>query len=65
MGDFKEVSERISVLEQFPFEDTQPNIEGPNLSIFYDGYIDYNYSDKDAFNTRWTEETQYISQLVF
>ena len=64
MVDLTEASQRVAVLEQFPFEDEQPNIEAPFLSVFFDGYIDYNYADRNAFDSRWTEETNSIAQLV-
>lgn len=62
--DLTEATERVAVLDQFPFEDSQPNIEAPSLSVLVDAYTDYNYADRGAFETRWTEETQHIAQLV-
>lgn len=62
--DLSEATERVAVLEHFPFEDAQPNIEAPALSILFDGFTDYNFADRGAFDTKWTEETQNISQLV-
>ncbi len=62
--DLTEASERVAVLDQFPFEDDQPNIEAPSLSVLYDSYVDYNFADRNAFDTRWTEETHAIAQLV-
>lgn len=64
MVDLSEAAERVAVLERFPFEDNQPNIEGPSVSVLYDAYTDYNYADKLAFDTRWTEEAGNIAQLV-
>jgi hypothetical protein len=65
MVDLTEAVERVAVFDQFPLEDDQPNIEAPSLSVLFDGYTDYNFGDRNAFETRWTEETQYIAQLVF
>jgi hypothetical protein len=64
MVDLSEASERVAVLEQFPFEDKQPNIEAASLSVLFDSYTDYNLADRGAFDTRYTEETIGISQLV-
>jgi len=61
--DLTDVVERVAVLEQFPFEDEQPNVEAPSLSILYNNVTDYNYADRNSYDTRWTEETHAISQL--
>jgi len=61
--DLTEANERVAVLERFPFEDQQPSIEGQSPAITYDAFVDYNFADRNAFDTRWTEETQSISQL--
>jgi len=59
----REATERVSALEKFPLEDGQPNVEGPSLAIAYDSFIDYNFADRNAFDTRWTDETHHIAQL--
>eukprot|EP01114_Cavostelium_apophysatum_P018213 TRINITY_DN5592_c0_g1_i1.p1 TRINITY_DN5592_c0_g1~~TRINITY_DN5592_c0_g1_i1.p1 ORF type:complete len:1338 (-),score=458.14 TRINITY_DN5592_c0_g1_i1:118-4131(-) len=63
MVDLSDVAERVAVLEHFPFEDDQPNIEAPSLALLYNAYTDYNLADRGAYDTRWTEETQAIAQL--
>jgi len=61
--DLTDVVERVNVLEHFPFEDEQPNVEAPAISVQYNGYTDYNFADRSAYDTRWTEETHAIAQL--
>lgn len=62
--DLSDVVERVNVLEHFPFEDEQPNVEAPVISVQFNGYTDYNFADRNAYDTRWTEETHAIAQLV-
>lgn len=63
MVDLQEATERVFVLESFPFEDGQPNVEGLSLSVLYQNYIDYNFADRAAFDVRWAEDVQTLSQL--
>ncbi len=62
--DLKDATERVALLDLFPFEETQANIEAPSLAVLFDGYTDYNCADRGAFDTRWTDETHAIAQLV-
>eukprot|EP01117_Protostelium_nocturnum_P005158 TRINITY_DN1874_c0_g1_i1.p1 TRINITY_DN1874_c0_g1~~TRINITY_DN1874_c0_g1_i1.p1 ORF type:complete len:1354 (-),score=489.30 TRINITY_DN1874_c0_g1_i1:93-4154(-) len=63
MVDLSEAAKRVEVLEKFPFEDDQPNIEGPVISVLLDSSVDFRFADKAAFDSRWSEELVYISQL--
>ncbi len=62
--DLTEASQRVAVLESFPFENDEPEIEAPSLSLLYDGHVDYNFADRGAFETKWSEECHSIAQLV-
>lgn len=64
MVDLSEASERVAVLEHFPFEDEQPNIEGASIAVLFDGNIDYVFADRGAFESRWSEENHSMAQLV-
>lgn len=63
MVDLREANERVALFEQFKFEDDQPNLEAAPLSVLYDSYVDYNFADRGAFDSRWTDETHAIAQL--
>lgn len=64
MVDLKEAFERVAHLDRFPFEDQQPNIEAVSLSVLYDGFIDYNFADRAAFDTKFSDETASLANLV-
>eukprot|EP01119_Soliformovum_irregulare_P019520 TRINITY_DN6199_c0_g1_i4.p1 TRINITY_DN6199_c0_g1~~TRINITY_DN6199_c0_g1_i4.p1 ORF type:complete len:1378 (-),score=485.69 TRINITY_DN6199_c0_g1_i4:58-4191(-) len=62
--DLSEAIQRVSVLEQFPsLENDQPNIEAPSPAVMYESTVDFNFADRNAFDSRWVDETQGISQL--
>ncbi|PRP73456.1 component of SCAR regulatory complex, partial [Planoprotostelium fungivorum] len=61
--DLSEATKRVEVLEKFPFEDDQPNIEGPLVSVLYDSSASLDFADRGAFESRWTEELAHISAL--
>lgn len=64
MVDLSEAAKRVEVLEKFPFEDDQPHVEGPLLSVLYNSATGLEFNDRAAFDSRWTEELASISQLV-
>jgi hypothetical protein len=64
MADLSEAAARVAHLDAFPFEDDFPNIEAASSTLSYDSYIDYNYADRDVYDTEWTSETTNIALVV-
>lgn len=58
------IQETVAVLEAFELEDNQPNMEAPSPAIFYDADVNYNFQDRAAFDTKWTEETIAMARFV-
>ena len=59
-----DLTEKLSALESFSFEDNQRTAEGPSPSVHLNPTIDFNYEERNAFETRWAEETVLIQRLV-
>jgi hypothetical protein len=58
------IQETVAVLEAFELEDDQPNLEAPSPAIFYDGDVNYNFQDRNAFDSKWSEETIAMARFV-
>eukprot|EP01091_Cochliopodium_minus_P018721 TRINITY_DN766_c0_g1_i1.p1 TRINITY_DN766_c0_g1~~TRINITY_DN766_c0_g1_i1.p1 ORF type:complete len:1390 (-),score=504.69 TRINITY_DN766_c0_g1_i1:45-4214(-) len=58
-----QIKQAITLLEDFPLTNDQPNIQGPSISINYDGYSNPNFSDTNGFECRWTVEMQEIKKM--
>ena len=61
----EQVVERLATLNAFQLDDDQCSVEGPALAVRLDSTMDPNWEDRNAFDTKWTEETHFIQKLVF
>lgn len=62
--DLREATERVNLLGLTPFQSISADVSGPTFSVLFDPNVDYNCSDRGAFDTRFTDETHGIAQLV-
>jgi len=58
-----QIQQAINLLEDFPLSIDQPNINGPSISVNYDGYSDPGLSDSKAFECRWNGEIEEIKKM--
>lgn len=54
----------VRALERMTLDDDTPGIEGPNASIGYIANSNYNYADREAYNTSFTQEAATMAQIV-
>eukprot|EP01113_Clastostelium_recurvatum_P001498 TRINITY_DN1060_c0_g1_i3.p1 TRINITY_DN1060_c0_g1~~TRINITY_DN1060_c0_g1_i3.p1 ORF type:complete len:1328 (-),score=521.15 TRINITY_DN1060_c0_g1_i3:101-4084(-) len=59
-----EVFDRVAMLDNFPLIDDQRHIEGPAVAVDIDTHVDYNYADRNAYETQWAEETVVMERLA-
>jgi len=62
--EYADIKERVAVLEEVPLEDEQPNIEAGVGSVLFDPYSEYDWVDRNAYESRWNEEAAVIAQVV-
>lgn len=59
----QQMEERLSTLDMFPVEDDQCVSEAPSASVHLDCIVDPNFQDRNAFETKWTQETFHIQKI--
>lgn len=62
--EYDDIKERVSVLDDFFLEDEQPSIEADVGTLLFDPYSDYDFADRNAYESRWAEEASTIAQIV-
>jgi len=63
MAEQNDFEVRVSLLDNFPLDDDQPDLEGPAWSINVDGYTNFNFADRNAFEAKWVEELATIAKM--
>lgn len=58
--------ERIKVLQLYQPDGMPPEASGPTLPLFMDSsWFDAYFRDALAYDTRWSEETTQLTEMVF
>jgi len=58
--------ERIKVLDTLPLDELYPEASGPTLPIALESsWFDVNFRDSLAYETRWSEETKQLIDMVW